>query len=215
MVVLVQEHFMVVHGLEKFERNKITTSEYDIGESAFENCTNLISFELSKDAGKYTLGKRAFAGAENLTTVDIGASVILNDEAFIGCSSLKNIEGVILSGNRIFLGCSSLTNLEYETYNEFVFGEETFGGCTSLVEFTVPSAVKILSKKAFSGCTSLKEITIPESVNIFEENIFENCPNVVIRGIRPSYAYNYAKENNIPFELSDTSITTIARLSSE
>ena len=52
-------------------------------------------------------------------------------------------------------------------------------------------------------CTSLRDLTIPASIANIGKSAFSGCPNLTLTVHRDSYAAQYAKENNIPYEYTD------------
>lgn len=97
----------------------------------------------------------AFANAENLTAINIPASVIeISGNAFENCKSLTHVE---LPEHLMFLTCSM------------------FNGCSSLEYVKIPQRIMAIEDSAFLGCEKLKEIEYSgtkedwESLLIFEE----------------------------------------------
>ncbi len=64
---------------------------------------------------------------------------------------------------------------------------------------------KLLSGKqwAFADCTALEYIEIPKSVTSIAQSAFANDPNLTLGVWYGSYAYSYAKDNNINYVLLD------------
>ena len=98
------------------------------------------------------IGKYAFAGCTNLTSVTIPNSVVS-------------------IGNSAFYRCSSLTSV---TIPEFlkIIEDYTFSRCSALTSITIPEGVTSLESAAFSGCRSLTSITIPSTVNRIGMGVF-------------------------------------------
>lgn len=72
-----------------------------------------------------------------------------------------------------------------------------------VVSVSIPDTVTSIEKYAFAACSELKTITIPKSVTSIGEDVFAECQNVTIYCSSDSYAYVYAKENKIPYVLTD------------
>ena len=49
-------------------------------------------------------------------------------------------------------------------------------------------------------CTNLVKISLPSSIKAIGHEAFGSCPNLIIHAPAGSYAEQYAKEHNIPFE---------------
>ncbi len=75
-----------------------------------------------------------------------------------------------------------------------------FYNCTSLDKVYLPAGTSAIGKSAFAECALLSEVFIPTSVTSIASNAFRTSPNVTIKGSYGSYAEEYAKANNIPFE---------------
>lgn len=95
--------------IESFEApNFATTSTYQMTR-AFENCTELISFDMPLFAG--TFGQYTFHNCNKLTSVHLPKVKGFNGYAFQGCSSLQVIALPALQGNPgtyLFQNCRSL-----------------------------------------------------------------------------------------------------------
>ena len=116
----------------------------------------------------------------------------ISDRAFDGCSKLEN---VTIPG--------SVTNIAYRAFNE----------CTALESVVLKEGVQSLDEAVFWGCDTLKTITIPKSVQTIGEKCIgykfdwdsyevkrvENLPTIYCYA--DSAAYQYAVENNIPYQL--------------
>ena len=124
-----------------------------------------------------------FQNCTELKSVDL-RSVTVADEAFMGCTSLKDVRAVI-TGNSAFDGCTgletvvqlfsevppfafrqctSLRSFEFEIINipggtsRHIIGEEAFRSCTSLPEITIPYLTTEIHDRAFYGCSSLSTV---------------------------------------------------------
>ena len=66
----------------------------------------------------------------------------------------------------------------------------------------VPDTLENIGAEAFANCETLESITIPENVRTIGENAFSGThPKFTLRCKRLSAAEQYARENNIPFQL--------------
>jgi len=77
---------------------------------------------------------------------------------------------------------------------------EAFYGCKSLTTVTIPQDVTTIEGYAFAYCTNLRSVTIPSSVSFIGNNAFKACPRLVLQVTSGSYAQEYARNNNIPFQ---------------
>lgn len=150
------------------------------------NCNAIIetlSNTLVKGCGKTiipnsvtSIGQGAFAGYENLTTINIPESVkTIGDYAFSRCyylTSIKIPHSVISIGEGAFYK-SGLTSIELPN-SITAIKEATFVGC-SFTTFTIPNSVNVIGSDAFERCRYLKTVNIPNSVTSIGEQAFDRC----------------------------------------
>lgn len=158
----------------------------EIDSFAFQNKENLASFDFSGNTMLEKIGMYAFDGCTGLSgTVTLNARIqSIGFSAFEGCSSLNSA--------RI------LSNLLK------TIPDQCFYRCSSLSEVTLPDNLEKINKFAFAGCTSLTYVEIPVSVNDINRTAFADDPNLTLGVYFNSYAYQYAKDNNIPYVFLDT-----------
>ena len=112
-----------------------------------------------------TIGDYAFAGCQNLTSVDLPNTVTkISGYAFDNCTGLTSVtipNSVTSIGNYAFYDCSGLTAL---TIGEGVtsIGDWAFYRCTGLTSVTIPNSVTSIGEKAFQGCTGLTSVLISD-----------------------------------------------------
>lgn len=135
------------------------TSNDEIGEDAFYNCSSLTSLILPTRV--IQIGDYAFQKCSNLISITIPARVTkIGKQAFEKCSNLISITlpaGITEIGRGAFYGCSGLTSLTLPT-GVTEIGRNAFYGCSSLTSFEIPSSVKTIWNGAFAGCNNLTHI---------------------------------------------------------
>ncbi|MFI3269909.1 MAG: leucine-rich repeat protein [Rikenellaceae bacterium] len=133
----------------------ITTIE----STAFQGCTNLLSFSFPTSLS--SIGSYAFAGTRLLTVTGLRNLTSLGSYAFYACDILSSVD---LSYS------TELTTTIYTTY--------FFNGCTSLAKVVLPDHLSILPEYTFSGCTSLTSVTMPSELTYIGERAFQNCTSL-------------------------------------
>ena len=146
-----------------------------IGDGAFSNNTTLTSVSLPSTLE--TIGSGAFYYCP-ITSVNIGAHVTsIGAGAFEYCSltSVTIPSTVSYVGSWAFSNNTTLTTVSIDVPELDMETTEQFAGNTSLVNLTIGSHVKNLTKNMFKGCTALTEITIPANVETLGLRPFEGC----------------------------------------
>ena len=145
--------------LEPFEIN-IPESVEIIDAYAFNGCGSLVAVKFSE--GLKRIDRWAFLGT-SIESIEIPASVTVINEAFWGCSSLKEIK--VKKGNRDYdsrKGCNAII--------------ESATGCLlqGCENTTVPDGVKVISGSAFYR-SKIKKIKLPSSLETIERGAFAEC----------------------------------------
>ena len=178
-----------------------------ISTSAFAGCKNLTNIEIPENVE--SIGNYVFSGCSSLSNVEIPNSVTsIGDYAFSECSNLSSIKipnSVTSIGSEVFRDCSSLTSIDIPSSVTSI-GNSAFAGCSSLTSIEIPEGVTSIGEYAFYNCRSLTSIEIPNSVTSIGEKAFNECKNLLFICEKDSYAYEYAKENNINVDTSDQTI---------
>ena len=146
-----------------------------IASGAFENQDELQEIVIA-DSVK-TIGSRAFASCDQLSTIDFGEVEKIENNAFENCSRLKEIAF-----------SQTLKTL----------GDEVFSGCNKLKELTFPDSVEFVGKKVASDLNSLKKVTIGGGMQTISENAFfdnDALEEVYISNNAPVTIGNYAFES--------------------
>lgn len=211
--------------------NKVTSIELpasitSIGQYAFSNCSaleniniptgvtaiNAYSFNNCKalnierlPEGVTSIGEYAFSDCESIATLALPETITsIGAYAFSECSNLESInipQKVEIIEPYTFNGNTKLQNTvipdNVTTIKEFAFSQ-----CASITDIVIPKSVTEIERGAFSNCTLLKTATIPDNVTTIGTSIFAYIKdNVTIKCYIDTAAYNYAKENDISYEL--------------
>ena len=128
-----------------------------------------------------TIGAFAFSNCTNITDVKLS----------------KNLSLCVLGA---FQGCTSLETVDMSMTKVTGLPNQMFYKCSSLKNVTLPETCTSVGSYAFANCPKLESVYIPASVTEISDKAFKNSSAVTIKGIVGSYAEEYAKANNIPFE---------------
>lgn len=170
----------------------------NIGDGAFqgENETEVVI-----PTSVQTIGAEAFQYSE------LRRILIPNSVSIIGISAFKNcryLEKIVLPYSLKDISDSvfeqtSIKHIEIPG-NVKRIGERAFADCVFLEDVVIQDGVEVIAAGAFSGCKALTAITIPKTVVYIESRAFEMCDNIVIIGLKGSYAEKYATQNGISFD---------------
>ena len=142
---------------------------------------------LTFEEGILSIGERAFQAADNLTGIEIPASVMsIGNGAFMNCSSLQSIvlpPSVTSVGESAFTGCTSLKSFSGAFASDdgrcLIDGGKLIAFAPAgLTEFSVPSEVTSIGKAVFSGCYSLSSLTLPDGLTEIGPAAFRGCSSL-------------------------------------
>lgn len=155
-----------------------------IGQSAFEGCKSLTTFDVSS---VMSLGAWSFAYCDNLTTLNL-SSVITNipNQCFRAnpkLTSVGDLSGVNTIEKQAFLGCPLLAGPLDLSNCETIYNS-AFEGCTSLSQVTLSSKCTTIYGAAFYGCTNLESVGDLSNVTMLgtsyanDPNTFRGCSSL-------------------------------------
>ena len=166
------------------------TSNDEIGEKAFTDCSRLTSLTLP--VGITSIGYDAFAYCSGLTSLTLPAGITsIGEYAFSGCSGLTSLNlpaGITSIDKYVFSGCSRLTSLTLPAGITSI-GEFAFSYCSGLTSIYVyAEKVPRISRYAFEGCASRKcTLYVPkgtyDNYRLSEFGYFENIVEFDATGI--------------------------------
>ena len=179
-----------------------------IGAYAFSRCSNLLTVAIPKSVTD--VGSMAFNGTAWWTALrDAGNTPMIINNVFVeavGCIGTVTVpSGVTKIADMAFYCSDGIEKVILpDTVTEI--GNEVFEECCDLTEINIPEHVTAIGANAFDHCIGLNSLTIPPSVVTIGEDAFNDCFRLTVSGYTNSYAEEYLKENNVPFE----SIGTVA-----
>ena len=156
-------------GNEAFKNSKVTSVKMqdgiiDIGDGAFDCCTNLVNLNLP-DSLEY-IGEDSFNYCKKLEEIKIPDKVqYIPTRAFYGCYSLKSIvlpDGLWGIHPGAFKYCSSLKSIDIPSSLGYI-ASDAFGE-SAIININIPSSTVGIDHSAFSNCANL------ESINVDEKN---------------------------------------------
>lgn len=195
-------------GSKAFQNTSVGNFDFtnikEIGNSAFNNCSNITEVVIPNEIE--VLGTNAFANCYNLTSYTGPFSVGSNNH---DCSSLLagtglttltvtkltraannflgNLDGVVTVvfdceltsiENNAFSYKYSLKNITLPDTLKTI-GESAFYDCDGLESITIPASVTAIKSEAFSECDNISSFVIPDGVSAIEKGVFENCTGLL------------------------------------
>lgn len=180
------------------------TTATKIGDKCFYKCNSLKSVNIGSSVK--SIGARAFAGCENLTSVTFADDLEADFSGrynygyiFEGCSSLKSVtlpRGMTVSEG-LFKDCTSLQTVNLLNENITTIPDKMFQHCTSLTTVTGTQNLTEIGSYAFSGCENLVNMTIPDSITTVCYYAFADCKKLKMLSTPASLKniYEYAFKN--------------------
>lgn len=156
-----------------------------IGESAFENCSELTGIVIPNTVT--SIEDEAFSCCTNLTSIDLPSNITsIGDWAF-GMSAVTKMTipaSVTSIGYNPFYNCDDLTSLTVENGNTTY---DSRYNCNAIVETatdkiiaacsstTIPNDVTTIGVDAFGGLSNITELDLHKNVTTIEPYAFEYC----------------------------------------
>lgn len=148
-----------------------------IGDGSFEGCAALYDINFPKSLRK--IGKEAFmdSGIEEINFPDGIKVRELPEDAFRGCTKLKNVDDVLCKidvlGDGAFFN-SGLTELTLPASIEKI-AINAFGKCKNLKTLVVKEGVERIPSYSFKNCSALTSVTLPEGLKTIGDEAFCGC----------------------------------------
>lgn len=164
-----------------------TKSVNTIGVSAFENCGQLATINLS---GVTRFAEGVFRNAKALksVTMSANASIYVGQEAFRNCVTLSEITARIAAvDDGAFRNCISLRAITFVSSGIEYIGSNAFNGCVLIQKVSIPSSVVAIGDSAFDGCRGITSLTFEsnETLQTIGYSAFGGC-SLLTRVILPS-----------------------------
>lgn len=158
-----------------------------IGVSAFENCGQLATINLS---GVTRFAEGVFRNAKALksVTMSASASIYVGQEAFRNCVTLSDITARIAAADDgAFRNCISLRAITFVSSGIEYIGSNAFNGCVLIQKVSIPSSVVAIGDSAFDGCRGITSLTFEsnETLQTIGYSAFGGC-SLLTRVILPS-----------------------------
>ena len=189
-VLDLSEAKIVKGGDSYYSGDNCYTSNDEIGEYAFKDCSRLTSLTLP--VGITSIGYDAFAYCSGLTSLTLPAGITsIGEYAFSRCSGLTSLTlpaGITSIDKYAFSGCSRLTSLTLPAGITSI-GEFAFSYCSGLTSIYVyAEKVPRIGRYAFEGCASRKcTLYVPkgtyDNYRLSEFGYFENIVEFDATGI--------------------------------
>ncbi|HJB57316.1 MAG TPA: leucine-rich repeat domain-containing protein [Candidatus Flavonifractor intestinipullorum] len=171
-----------------------------INAHAFGECKKLTAVTLPD--GLKEIGFAAFCECKKLTQINIPEGVTkIEERAFEECNSLTKL--MLPSSLTEIRNCAfCCKKLKKVNIPERVtrIGCSAFSHCESLESITIPASVEEIEDDAFRYCDNMTRVTFQSSTTKIARTAFICCKKLTIHAPAGSYAEQYAKENNIPFQ---------------
>lgn len=164
-----------------------TKSVNTIGVSAFENCGQLATINLS---GVTRFAEGVFRNAKALksVTMSANASIYVGQEAFRNCVTFSDITARIAAvDDGAFRNCISLRAITFVSSGIEYIGSNAFNGCVLIQKVSIPSSVVAIGDSAFDGCRGITSLTFEsnETLQTIGYSAFGGC-SLLTRVILPS-----------------------------
>ena len=174
-VLDLSEAKIVNGGDEYFVRGDYTSND-QIGDYAFYNCSGLTSLNLP--AGITSIGWGAFEGCSGLTSLNLPDGITsIGVNAFKGCSGLTSLTlpaGITIICEGAFINCSGLTSLTLPS-SLTTIGFGAFDGCSGLTSLTLPAGITSIDNATFYDCSGLTSLTLPAGITSIGSSAFYGC----------------------------------------
>ena len=217
--------------VEKIKKVVIGYGVGNISDNSFVGCSNLT--EITIPSSVTSISSTAFSGCNKLNQI-----ITDKDSTYVTKYATDNniAYKVITETKKWNIGKDSENSVAAELSDDGVLTIRGIGEMKDNANITKPMpeqdlynlpwykyvddiqkiiieyGVTNISENAFAGCSNLTEITIPSTVTSISSTAFSGCNklNQIITDKDNTYVTNYAKNNNIKYQLSTDFLATVS-----
>ncbi len=174
------------YGAKNLKKITIPSSVTRIGKNAFKDCTSLEyneyegGYYLGNDENPYLVLCQVKNRRSSEFTIHPNCKIIY-DSAFKDCVNVESLvipNGVLDIGSLAFGGCSSLVEITLPSSLENI-SESAFKNCIFLESISIPANVRSVGVGTFDGCIALHTISFSNGIEQLPEEVFKNCKKLV------------------------------------
>lgn len=152
-------------------------------------CGNNLTWHLSSE-GVLTISGTGIATSDPwldyadkiiVVVIEPGFTGFWNGLAFENCVNLTSVslpEGIKYLGVETFTGCTSLEEITIPSGCQLSYDSALFANCTSLKTVNLPDGISELANAMFKNCISLETFTIPDGVTRIPRELFVGCTSL-------------------------------------
>lgn len=157
----------------------IPNSVTSIGKWAFSGCDNLTSVTIPNSVT--SIGEQAFSHCNSLTSITIPNSVTtVGNNTFNNLPALQSIVLYSAPKNMLFSQCPALTHITWNIKSG-VDSQKPFNEITNqILSFTIGEDVEYIPANICDGMTNLESIVIPANIKQIGSHAFANCNKLTL-----------------------------------
>jgi hypothetical protein len=135
--------------------------------------------------------------------------VAIADNAFYRSEDLRKVtipSSVRSIGVNAFADCPKLNTVIFEKGGSCTIAESAFEGCTLLRRLDFNNSVVAVGERAFMNCKRIFSLSVGEELTEIGYGAFIGCEQMLFQAPDGSYALEYAEENHLITEFTDTDL---------
>ena len=167
----------------------IITDATQIPDAAFNGCENIASIIINESA--YAYGKYAFQNCSELKSFNSTAEgtfilptslTEIESYLFYNCSSMLRVnipQNATCIGEKAFAECENLSTVRFDSGSKVTSIEaNAFARCISIETISMPDSVVSIKERAFDGCISLANVEVSKNLETIGAYAFNGCVSV-------------------------------------